>query len=199
MIGTECSCEEHVKIFKKKGIWIEDGTVRPKPGYIIVYNWDKASQPNDGFSDHIGVVETVSGNQITIIEGNRNQAVSRRSIPVGWGYIRGYASPRYASASKEETNKKEYNVDAVAKDVIAGKYGCGDDRRKALEAAGYSYITVQTRVNELVKAASAKKTVDTIAREVIQGKWGNGSERKRRLTKAGYDYSAIQKRVNELL
>ena len=83
--------------------------------------------------------------------------------------------------------------------MIAGKYGCGEDRRKALEAAGYSYITVQTRVNELVKAASAKKTVDTIAREVIQGKWGNGSERKRRLTKAGYDYSAIQKRVNELL
>lgn len=61
LIGTECGCEEHVKIFKKKGIWIEDGTTTPKPGYIILYNWDDSTQPNDGYSDHIGVVEAVNG------------------------------------------------------------------------------------------------------------------------------------------
>lgn len=32
-----------------------------EPGYVIVYNWDKATQPNDGYSDHIGFVEEVSG------------------------------------------------------------------------------------------------------------------------------------------
>ena len=101
LIGTECGCEEHVKIFKQKGIWIEDGTITPKPGYIILYNWDKASQPNDGYADHIGVVETVSGGMITLIEGNRNDAVSRRYIPVGWGYIRGYAAPRYEGETTE--------------------------------------------------------------------------------------------------
>lgn len=37
LIGTECGCEEHVKIFKAKGIWIEDGTITPKPGYIRGY------------------------------------------------------------------------------------------------------------------------------------------------------------------
>ena len=36
IIGTECGCEEHVKIFKAKGIWIEDGTITPKPGYTLV-------------------------------------------------------------------------------------------------------------------------------------------------------------------
>ena len=61
LIGRECGVEEHVKIFREMGIWIEDGTIMPEPGYVIVYNWDKATQPNDGYSDHIGFVEEVSG------------------------------------------------------------------------------------------------------------------------------------------
>ena len=60
LIGRECGVEEHVKIFREMGIWIEDGTIMPEPGYVIVYNWDKATQPNDGYSDHIGFVEEVS-------------------------------------------------------------------------------------------------------------------------------------------
>lgn len=95
LIGTECGCEEHVKIFKRLGIWIEDGTITPKPGYIIVYNWDDNTQPNDGYSDHIGVVESVKNGVITCIEGNKGEAVGYRSIPVGWGYIRGYAAPKF--------------------------------------------------------------------------------------------------------
>ena len=31
---------------------------------------------------------------ITCIEGNKGEAVGYRSIPVGWGYIRGYAAPK---------------------------------------------------------------------------------------------------------
>jgi hypothetical protein len=42
----ERGCERHVAIFNKLGIWIEDGTITPKPGYIIVYNWNTKVQPN---------------------------------------------------------------------------------------------------------------------------------------------------------
>ena len=94
--GTECGVEEHVKLFKKAGIWIEDGCVTPKPGDLIVYNWDKTTQPNDGYSDHIGIVESVSGKTITAIEGNYKDSVARRKIAVGHGQIRGYARPKYA-------------------------------------------------------------------------------------------------------
>ena len=78
--GIECGVEEHVQIFKKKGIWIEDGTSTPKPGYIIVFNWDKATQPNDGYSDHIGLVTSLENGVITAIEGNNNDAVAYRKI-----------------------------------------------------------------------------------------------------------------------
>lgn len=145
LIGTECGCEEHVKIFKKKGIWIEDGTVRPEPGYIVLYNWKQFSQPNDGYSNHIGVVESVQGNTFTVIEGNKGNAVSRRTIPIGWGYIRGFATPRY-----EAERKQAITIDEVAREVIAGKWGNGNTRKKRLTSAGYDYSVVQKRVNELL-------------------------------------------------
>ena len=123
-------------------------------------------------------------------------------IHLGWGYIRGYAAPQYEKAVKGTggnpgTGKK--SVEAVAKEVIAGKWGNGEDRKKRLQAAGYDYPAVQAKVNELVKGTGNKKSVDVIAQEVAAGKWGNGDARKKKLQAAGYEYTAVQKRVNELL
>lgn len=100
LIGDiECGVQEHIAIFKRKGIWIEDGSVTPKPGDIICYNWDDSAQPNDGYPDHIGLVESVAGGQITTIEGNTNGGqVARKTIPVGYGYIRGFARPAYGAS-----------------------------------------------------------------------------------------------------
>lgn len=133
LIGsTECGVEEHIKIFRSKGIWIEDGTITPKAGDIICYNWDTGTQPNDGYADHIGIVEKVSGNQITVIEGNCDGAVKRRTIPVGWGYIRGYARPKYAATTQkaqEATKKAEPEKNAQASQKAA------DKAEKAAQAA----------------------------------------------------------------
>ena len=106
--GTECGVEEHIKIFDRKGIWKEDGTITPKPGDIICYNWDTSIQPNDGYADHIGIVESVDteARTMVVIEGNTNGGVvGRRTIPIGWGYIRGYAVPRYADSDTKTDNK----------------------------------------------------------------------------------------------
>lgn len=110
LIGTECGVEKHVDIFKQKGIWNEDGTVTPEPGWIIVYNWDDSTQPNDGYSDHIGYVESVSGNTITAIEGNKGEAVARRTLKVGNGNIRGYAMPRYAGQGTAQVTPPSTNT-----------------------------------------------------------------------------------------
>ena len=85
----------------------------------------------------------------------------------------------------------------MAKEVIAGKWSNGDARKTALENAGYNYIEVQKKVNELCGASSVDYTA--IAKEVIAGKWGNGSTRKSKLTAAGYDYGKVQAKVNEIL
>lgn len=104
LIGRECGCEEHVKIFQALGIWEEDGTIVPEKADIIVYNWDKKTQPNDGYSDHIGYVAAVNEATgiIKVIEGNHDDQVGYRSISIGTGQIRGYAKPNYASMAEPE-------------------------------------------------------------------------------------------------
>ena len=42
------------------------------------------------------------------------------------------------------------NIDEVAKAVIRGEYGNGEERKAKLIAAGYDYAAVQKRVNELL-------------------------------------------------
>ena len=42
-------------------------------------------------------------------------------------------------------------VTELAKEVIAGKWGNGQDRKNRLNAAGYDYTAVQDKVNELLK------------------------------------------------
>ena len=131
LIGTECGVEEHVKIFKDKGIWIEDGAITPKKGDIIVYNWDDGTQPNDGYSDHIGYVEKVSGGVITTIEGNYSNAVKRREIPVGHGNIRGYARPKYiAEAEGEEETEMIGTCTVELKTFLKGAQ---DNQIKAIQ------------------------------------------------------------------
>jgi hypothetical protein len=200
IIPTECGCEKMIALFKGKGVWVENDAHTPKAGDIIFYDWaDSGAGDNKGYADHVGVVEKVSDGIITVIEGNYNNSVARRTIEVNAKYIRGYGVPKY---DVEPVTPAKKSVAEVAKEVLAGKWGNGAERKNRLTNAGYNYAEVQAKVNELAKgkpATPAKKSVTEIAKEVIKGKWGNGADRKKRLTAAGYNYSEVQKKVNQLL
>lgn len=101
--------------------------------------------------------------------------------------------------AKPTAGKKNINI--IAKEVLAGKWGNGADRKTRLTKAGYDYAKVQAAVNKLVKASqmSEDKIINAVAHEVIIGKWGNGQERVDRLKAAGYDPTMIQNKVNEIL
>ena len=64
-----------------------------------------------------------------------------------------------STVSNEPTKK---SVDVIAKEVINGKWGNGNDRIKRLKAAGYDPNAIQALVNQ--KLGAEKKSVDTIAR-----------------------------------
>ena len=85
----------------------------------------------------------------------------------------------------------------LAKEVIAGKYGTGENRKQAL---GTLYEEVQAKVNEMLGIKSvSNKSNEVIAIEVINGLWDKGQARKDKLAQAGYDYNAIQAIVNSKL
>jgi len=100
IFAPECSCGRMVDDAKKKGIWQENDAYVPKPGDCVLYNWsDTTGSSSDNYSwpDHVGMVEKVSGNQITVIEGNYGGKVARRTISVNQRYIRGYVTPNFSS------------------------------------------------------------------------------------------------------
>lgn len=102
-----------------------------------------------------------------------------------------------ASAPVKTADK---SLDELAKEVIRGEWGNGQDRVNRLTAAGFNYNAIQSKVDEMLGAPKpTQKSVDEIAHEVIKGLWGNGADRKNRLTAAGYDYNAVQARVNQLM
>ena len=50
----------------------------------------------------------------------------------------------------KSSSSSKKSVDTLAKEVIAGKWGNGEERKQKLTAAGYDYSAVQKRVNEML-------------------------------------------------
>ena len=62
----------------------------------------------------------------------------------------------YKKPATTTTNTKKKSIDEIAKEVLNGKWGNGEDRKKKLKAAGYDYNKVQAKVNELVTKSTIK-------------------------------------------
>ena len=160
IIPTECGCGQMIALFKSLGEWDENDNRTPQPGDIIFYDWDDNGKgDNTGWPDHVGIVESVNNGNITVIEGNKNNAVSRRTISVNDRYIRGYGVPKYTKESGNAGNSTTKSIDELAKEVIAGKWGSGEERKKRLNAAGYSYNEVQSRVNAMLSGKTTSKKI----------------------------------------
>lgn len=56
----------------------------------------------------------------------------------------------YITTKGGSTVSTKKSITEIAKEVIAGKWGNGDARKKALTKAGYDYEAVQKKVNELL-------------------------------------------------
>ena len=86
---------------------------------------------------------------------------------------------------------KEKTTEELAQEVIAGKYGNGEDRKNAL---GDRYAEVQARVNEIL-APATDSTVDILdlVRKTIRGDFGNGEDR---INALGSNYDEVQRQVN---
>ena len=101
IIPTECSCQKMIDLFKNIGDWCENDAYVPRIGDFIFYDWqDDGTGDNTGWSDHVGIVADVTGNNITVIEGNYDNEVKYRHIAVNAKCIRGYGIPSYDDLEK---------------------------------------------------------------------------------------------------
>ena len=138
IIPTECGCDAQIKLWQNMGRWCENDAKVPEPGDYIYYDWDdKGVGDCTGSADHVGIVESCDGHTITVIEGNKSNAVGRRTLEVNGRFIRGFGVPDFskkatasstpakpATPAQGATGEQVYTVqrgDTLS--GIAAKYG----------------------------------------------------------------------------
>lgn len=115
--GEHYSCTAQMNYWKSVGCW-ENGTTGIIEGDIIYYDWDAS-----GDCDHVGIVTSIQGDTITVVEGNfgsgnwSSNHVGFRSITHSYAFVRGYAIPDYKVDTNEpltDTNERPKTLYSTA-------------------------------------------------------------------------------------
>lgn len=96
VIPKFAGCVNGVQWFRDRGQWA-DNAIEPAPGMIIFFDWDNKghSGPQDGQSDHVGIVWKVKDGIIYTVEGNSGDSCRVNQYPVGYYEILGYGVVAY--------------------------------------------------------------------------------------------------------
>ena len=125
----------------------------PQKGDIVVW----APSLNGGWG-HIAIA-TGQGDTKCFYSHDQNWTGNHdacKMVKHNYNHVYGVLRPK-DQAKVTGVKKVKKSVSTLAKEVISGKWGVGETRKKKLTAAGYNYNAVQTEVNK--QLASAKKTV----------------------------------------
>ena len=94
---------------------------------------------------------------------------------------------------KKEEPKED--IETLAKEVIAGNWGNGQERINKLTAAGDDVNAIQNKVNERMSPPVQQPQVDILdwTRRAIRGDFGNGDARQNEL---GSNFNEVQRQIN---
>uniref|UniRef100_UPI00359F2932 N-acetylmuramoyl-L-alanine amidase n=1 Tax=Jeotgalibaca porci TaxID=1868793 RepID=UPI00359F2932 len=119
---------------RKKRLGAQYGEVQARVNQILAPN----AKPKP-------VVKTIDQLAKEVIDGKHGNGDARKKA----------LGSQYAAVQKRvdemlTPKPKLKPTDTIAREVIAGLWGNGSERKARLEKAGYNYITVQNRVNQLL-------------------------------------------------
>lgn len=181
----------------------------PTLGGIMV--WQKGTLSGNDGAGHVAVVEKIIDNNTiyTSESGYGGSAFwnsTRRNTNGRWGLGSAYTfrgcivNPAIGKVvAPTPTPSAKKSVDELAKEVIRGEWGNGDERYNRLTNAGYNYNEVQAKVNELLNsnkptpAPTPSVDILDLVRKTIRGDFGNGEARRKAL---GSNYDEVQRQVN---
>lgn len=141
----EVSVFYQCQIAKKNGTYFTD-VDRAEPNDLIIYDW-KAN----GTYDHVGFVVKIEGDNLTAIEGNKDNTVAYRVINKRSNLIKGFISTSHITPESKlptvittPNATERYRIALLAIEVLKGKHGDGAARRHSL---GVDYYMVQALIN----------------------------------------------------
>lgn len=160
IMPLECSCNRMIELYQKLGRFVEDDSYTPMSGDVIFYDWqDSGIGDNKGSSDHVGIVTSVNGTTMKVIEGNISNSVGYRTLKINGKYIRGYGVPNYTS----KTNSVNTNGSST---TITTTTATTNAKAKIDYAQSFSKLlagTYKTTANLNIRAgAGTSKTILTV-------------------------------------
>ena len=107
-----------------------------------------------------GIWQYSSSGRVSGINGNVDMDISYQDYPfiIKAGGFNGYAKQATTPQPVTPVHPRK-TVDELACEVLAGKWGNGDDRKNRITTAGYDYAVVQAKVNALLHAQSRPQAV----------------------------------------
>lgn len=136
LIPKSMSCTETMNWFKNKGQFKARGSYTPQKGDLIFYNWSGKSNP----AEHIGIIKSVNGSTLEVIEGNINNAVGIRNISKTKSTIIGYGLPAYDNSSSNAMQSIKYVKGTDGH--LSVRTGAGTSYTKVDRIAEGSQVTV---------------------------------------------------------
>ena len=122
--------------------------------------------------------EVDENTQLGIIGDSGNAYGRHLHFEVATGYdskTRIDPTPYLTKAIYEEPVQPSKSVEELANEVIAGKWGNGQERKDKLTAAGYDYSAVQNKVNELLGGITSNSNGLKVGDKVKIVGTGNGA------------------------
>lgn len=119
--------------------YLENGIEKTYTGWIAHY-----TSGTDKYKGEFDMWQNSSTGKIDGISGNVDTNYMYRDL--------------ISQIGGKTTTTTKKTIAQIAKEVIAGKWGNGDARKKKLEAAGYDYDAVQDKVNDLLDNKSSSSS-----------------------------------------
>ena len=108
-VPVNAGCQAWIVSLKEAGLY-RDTSYTPVPGDVVFFDYEQ-----DGHSDHVGIVEAVTDDSISTIEGNAADQVLRKTYSRGDATICGYLqlpeNPNAPAAEEQANTKTEYTYE----------------------------------------------------------------------------------------
>ena len=158
VIPVDCYCPRMMNNFAKR---TTNKKYTPQGGDVVFYDWNANKVP-----DHVGMVESVSGNNVTAIEGNYSDSVKRRTFKKGYSLLLSYGLPNYTVNNTVSYNAPEAPAEPEVPPVeesesaVAATAVTNEDIQQACEEI--------TATEEPVAEPAAKPTAESVEEPVAE-------------------------------